>query len=196
MSNGGGFRDGGFLGDGGAVIHRSYDTVLRLQPWLRPANNRMVSPVDLSSFVILVRWLCGSVDVIGACGGGCVLFEAKGLDLKDAIVLSGAHATGFAQCFTFKRRLFNFKGSGKPDPMLDSSFLSNLQSTSSHADASNRKITLLNSQSTYRFDNMYYKNLLKAFLNQIKLYLEIQRLLQWSRTIVWIHFSIQKISQL
>ncbi|CAI9777527.1 unnamed protein product [Fraxinus pennsylvanica] len=87
-------------------------------------------------------------------------FVAKGLDLKDAVVLSGAHTIGFAQCFTFKRRLFNFKGSGKPDPTLDSSFLSNLQSTCSDADASNRKLAPLDSQSIYRFDNMYYKNLL------------------------------------
>ncbi|CAA2967385.1 peroxidase 10 [Olea europaea subsp. europaea] len=51
-------------------------------------------------------------------------------------------------------------GSGKPNPTLDSSFLLNLQSTCSDADASNSKLAPLDSQSIYRFDNMYYKNLL------------------------------------
>ncbi|XP_042509143.1 peroxidase 10-like, partial [Macadamia integrifolia] len=35
-------------------------------------------------------------------------FTSKGLEFKDVVVLSGAHTIGFAQCFTFKQRLFNF----------------------------------------------------------------------------------------
>ncbi|KAL0334814.1 UNVERIFIED_CONTAM: Peroxidase 10 [Sesamum radiatum] len=72
---------------------------------------------------------------------------------------AGAHTIGFAQCFTFKRRLFNYKGTGKPDPSLDSSFLSNLQTLCPNVDKSNTKLTALDSQTINRFDNMYYKNI-------------------------------------
>ncbi|KAL0387003.1 UNVERIFIED_CONTAM: Peroxidase 10 [Sesamum radiatum] len=87
-------------------------------------------------------------------------FVAKGLDLKDMVVLSGGHTIGFARCLTFKNRLFNFKGSGKPDPSLDPSMLSGLQTTCPNIDQSNSKLAPLDSQSMYRFDNMYYKNLM------------------------------------
>ncbi|KAK6159387.1 hypothetical protein DH2020_006701 [Rehmannia glutinosa] len=87
-------------------------------------------------------------------------FVAKGLDVKDMVVLSGAHTIGFAQCFTFKRRLFNFKGSGKPDPSLDTSFLSNLQTTCPNVDKSNTKLAALDSQTINKFDNTYYKNII------------------------------------
>jgi len=86
-------------------------------------------------------------------------FISKGLDLKDLVVLSGGHTIGFAQCFTFKGRLFDFKGSGKPDPSLDPSSLSNLQSKCPNRDASNRNLAPLDSTSTDRFDNAYYTNL-------------------------------------
>ncbi|KAG5625123.1 hypothetical protein H5410_010341 [Solanum commersonii] len=86
-------------------------------------------------------------------------FTDKGLDLRDVVVLSGAHTIGFAQCFTFKRRLFNYQDSGKPDPILDSSMLSNLQSTCPE-EGSNTKITPLDIQSVTRFDNAYYRNLM------------------------------------
>ncbi|EXC17384.1 Peroxidase 10 [Morus notabilis] len=88
-------------------------------------------------------------------------FTAKGLDLKDVVVLSGAHTIGFAQCFTFKSRLFNFKGSGNPDPSLDPSVLSSLQSTCPNIDSSNTNLAPLDSHSTFRFDNTYYGNVIK-----------------------------------
>lgn len=78
--------------------------------------------------------------------------------LHFSISLSGGHTIGFAQCFTFKRRLFDFKGSGKPDPTLDTSFLSNLQSMCPNRDASNTNLAPLDS-TVDRFDNYYYANL-------------------------------------
>ncbi|GFY89978.1 peroxidase superfamily protein [Actinidia rufa] len=86
-------------------------------------------------------------------------FASNGLDLKDVVVLSGAHTIGFAQCFTFKRRLFDFKGSGNPDPTLDSSLLSSLRSTCPNTDSSNSKLSPLDSATSSTFDNAYYKNL-------------------------------------
>ncbi|KAI9166206.1 hypothetical protein LWI28_028006 [Acer negundo] len=86
-------------------------------------------------------------------------FTAKGLDLKDVVVLSGAHTIGFAQCFTFKQRLFDFGGSGKPDPALDSSLLQNLQTTCPNQGDSDTKLVPLDSVTINRFDNSYYQNL-------------------------------------
>ncbi|XP_050365857.1 peroxidase 10 [Argentina anserina] len=86
-------------------------------------------------------------------------FSSKGLDIKDVVVLSGGHTLGFAQCFTFKRRLFNFDGSGNPDPTLDSSVLTNLKSVCPNRDASNSNLAPLDS-STSKFDNVYYTSLI------------------------------------
>ncbi|XP_010070503.2 peroxidase 10-like [Eucalyptus grandis] len=86
-------------------------------------------------------------------------FTSKGLDMKDVVVLSGAHTIGFAQCFTFKTRLFNFGGSGKPDPALDTSFLQNLQVTCPNQDDSDTKLAALDTTSD-KFDNYYFKNLI------------------------------------
>ncbi|XP_052192150.1 peroxidase 10-like [Diospyros lotus] len=88
-------------------------------------------------------------------------FASKGLDLMDVVVLSGAHTIGFAQCFTFKSRLYDFKNSGKPDPAMDSSLLSVLRRAcpNNNAAASNSKLAPLDSRSPDTFDNSYYKNL-------------------------------------
>lgn len=72
----------------------------------------------------------------------------------------GAHTIGFAQCFTFKQRLFNFKSSGKPDPALDSSLLQGLTSLCPNSDASDNQLAPLDPVTTNKFDNVYFKNLL------------------------------------
>ncbi|XP_034680931.1 peroxidase 10-like isoform X1 [Vitis riparia] len=88
-------------------------------------------------------------------------FTSKGLDLKDVVALSGAHTIGFAQCFTFKSRLFNFQGTGQPDPTLDASVLSDLRKTCPNKDSANTNIAPLDSVSNNRFDNAYYGNLVR-----------------------------------
>ena len=97
--------------------------------------------------------------------------------------IAGAHTIGYAQCFTFKRRLFNFQGSGKPDPMLDASALDNLQSMCPNIDSSNSNLAPLDSASTYRFDNMYYTNL----VNNIGLLESDQALMQYPKTAVMVN---------
>ncbi|KAI4318389.1 hypothetical protein MLD38_032099 [Melastoma candidum] len=86
-------------------------------------------------------------------------FASKGLDVKEVVVLSGGHTIGSAQCFTFKRRLFDFNGSGKPDPTLDASFLTNLQTTCPKPDGSNSNLAPLDATNK-RFDGIYYSALL------------------------------------
>ncbi|XP_077233537.1 peroxidase 10-like [Tasmannia lanceolata] len=88
-------------------------------------------------------------------------FISKGLNAKDLVVLSGAHTIGFASCANFKNRLVNFKGSGKPDPTLDSSLLQNLQSICPKGDgSSDPNLAPLDPVTTNQFDNVYYKNLM------------------------------------
>ncbi|XP_041017952.1 putative Peroxidase 48 [Juglans microcarpa x Juglans regia] len=71
----------------------------------------------------------------------------------------GAHNIGFAQCFTFKSRLFKF-ANGKPDPTLDASLIQTLQSTCPEDDAdSDTKLSPLDSVTANKFDNIYYENL-------------------------------------
>lgn len=77
------------------------------------------------------------------------------------ITHAGGHTIGFAQCFTFKGRLFNFQGSGKPDPVLDSTLLSNLKTLCPNRDASNANVAPLDAATAFRFDNAYFSNLLR-----------------------------------
>ncbi|KAJ8453156.1 hypothetical protein Cgig2_008040 [Carnegiea gigantea] len=86
-------------------------------------------------------------------------FTSKGLEKKDVVVLSGAHTIGFAQCFTFKSRLFDFDGTGKPDSSLDASLLDNLQQTCPNQPDSNTNLAPLDRLTKNRFDNLYYTNL-------------------------------------
>ncbi|KAJ0096664.1 hypothetical protein Patl1_28756 [Pistacia atlantica] len=75
-------------------------------------------------------------------------FSAKGLDLRDTVVLSGAHTIGFAQCFTFKQRLFNFDGNGNPDPALDAAFRQSLQSVCPNQNNSDTQLVALDAATT------------------------------------------------
>lgn len=77
------------------------------------------------------------------------------------MLITGAHTIGFAQCFAFKTRLFNF-ADGKPDPTLDSSLLQSLQSMCPNTADSDTKLAPLDSVSPNKFDNVYYKNLVNS----------------------------------
>ncbi|XP_057803941.1 peroxidase 43-like [Salvia miltiorrhiza] len=56
-------------------------------------------------------------------------FLAKGLTLKDLVVLSGAHTIGTTACFFVKPRLYEFPGNGGSDPSINAGFLPELKST-------------------------------------------------------------------
>ncbi|KAK4416231.1 Mitogen-activated protein kinase kinase kinase [Sesamum alatum] len=86
-------------------------------------------------------------------------FVAKGLDFKDMVVLSGGHTIGFAQCFTFKPRLFNFDGAGNPDPILDESLLGSLRSVCPNQDDSDTNLVALDAATSGKFDNSYFRSL-------------------------------------
>ncbi|CAA0401096.1 putative peroxidase [Arabidopsis thaliana] len=85
-------------------------------------------------------------------------FVAVGLNTTDVVSLSGAHTFGRGQCVTFNNRLFNFNGTGNPDPTLNSTLLSSLQQLCPQ-NGSNTGITNLDLSTPDAFDNNYFTNL-------------------------------------
>lgn len=76
------------------------------------------------------------------------------------MINAGAHTIGYARCFTLKQRFFNYKDTGKPDPSLDASLLQHLQKLCPD-NSSDTNLAPLDPVTTYTFDSMYYKNLVK-----------------------------------
>lgn len=104
------------------------------------ANSALPSPFD-------------SLDVIVS------KFNDVGLNLSDAVSLSGSHTIGRARCALFSNRLFNFSGTGAPDSTLDTDMLSDLQKLCpQNGDGNTTSVLDRNSQDL--FDNHYFQNLL------------------------------------
>ncbi|GLT96204.1 hypothetical protein SLE2022_138470 [Rubroshorea leprosula] len=85
-------------------------------------------------------------------------FSAVGLNTNDLVALSGAHTFGRAQCRLFTNRLYNFNGTGNPDPTLSSSYLSNLQQICPQT-GSGFNVANLDPTTPDGFDNNYFSNL-------------------------------------
>ncbi|CAI9099364.1 OLC1v1036171C1 [Oldenlandia corymbosa var. corymbosa] len=89
-------------------------------------------------------------------------FVNKGLDLKDLVLLSGAHTIGIAHCPAFTSRLYNFSGiPGKEDPSLDSEYAENLKEKKCKSINDNTTIVEMDPGSFRTFDLSYYSLLLK-----------------------------------
>lgn len=87
-------------------------------------------------------------------------FTNKGMDLTDLVALSGAHTFGRARCTTFNQRLFNFSGSGRPDPTIDPKFLQTLQRLCPQGGSNlGSTFTNLDKSTPNEFDNYYFTNL-------------------------------------
>ncbi|KAL3693286.1 hypothetical protein R1sor_006937 [Riccia sorocarpa] len=84
-------------------------------------------------------------------------FQAKGLNTNDLVALSGAHTFGKAQCSRFQSRLVNFQNTGAPDPSMDPTFRTSLQSTCPTASST---LVDLDQGTPLTFDAQYYQNLL------------------------------------
>ncbi|KAF8396045.1 hypothetical protein HHK36_017657 [Tetracentron sinense] len=85
-------------------------------------------------------------------------FSAVGLDTTDLVALSGAHTFGRAQCRLFINRLYNFSGTGSPDPTIESSYLATLQQTCPQ-NGSGTTLANLDRTTADTFDNNYFSNL-------------------------------------
>ncbi|KAH0673052.1 hypothetical protein KY284_024139 [Solanum tuberosum] len=89
-------------------------------------------------------------------------FAKKGLDLKDLVLLSGAHTIGVSLCTSFSNRLYNFTGTfGTQDPSLDSEYAANLKAKKCKSINDNTTIVEMDPGSFKTFDLSYYKLLLK-----------------------------------
>ncbi|GLT45704.1 hypothetical protein SLA2020_195180 [Shorea laevis] len=90
-------------------------------------------------------------------------FASKGLDIKDLVLLSGAHTIGIAHCSVFADdRLLNFSGVlGAVDPSMDSEYAANLKANKCKTFNDSRTIVEMDPGSRKKFDLSYYSLLLK-----------------------------------
>ncbi|KAA8543681.1 hypothetical protein F0562_021573 [Nyssa sinensis] len=80
-------------------------------------------------------------------------FQNHGLDLKDLIVLSGAHTIGLARCTNFRARIYN-------DTDIDPEFAASLQKVCPITGGGNKTAPL--DATTTIFDTVYYQGLLHS----------------------------------
>ncbi|KAK7359564.1 hypothetical protein VNO77_01525 [Canavalia gladiata] len=83
--------------------------------------------------------------------------QSKGLNVLDLVVLSGAHTIGRASCGSIQYRLYNYQGTGKPDPSIDPKYLNFLQRKCRWAS----EYVDLDATTPRAFDPVYYVNLKK-----------------------------------
>ncbi|MQL72101.1 hypothetical protein Taro_004441 [Colocasia esculenta] len=86
-------------------------------------------------------------------------FANMDLNITDVVTLSGAHTIGLARCALFSNRLFNFSGTGAPDPTMDADMVEDLQSVCPQTGDGNTTAPL-DRNSTDAFDNHYFVNIL------------------------------------
>ncbi|XVE93107.1 hypothetical protein REPUB_Repub01dG0161800 [Reevesia pubescens] len=84
-------------------------------------------------------------------------FAAFGLNTQDLVALVGGHTIGTSACQFFRYRLYNFTANG-PDPTIDSTFVSQLQSLCPENGDASRRVDL-DTGSGNRFDTSFFTNL-------------------------------------
>ncbi|KAF3664883.1 putative peroxidase 61 [Capsicum annuum] len=92
---------------------------------------------------------------------GLAYFESKNLDVQDFVTLLGAHTMGQAHCSSFYDRLYNFKGTGKPDPSMKRSVLVSLRSQCPKNSITDSAVYFTPEYgSNYTFSNKFYTKIL------------------------------------
>lgn len=83
------------------------------------------------------------------------IFQDHGLNILDLVILSGAHTIGRSSCDAINYRLYNFNGTRKSDPSLDTKYLNKLKKNCT------RRYNLVDLDATTPriFDTAYYSNL-------------------------------------
>ncbi|MED6193766.1 hypothetical protein PIB30_022554 [Stylosanthes scabra] len=84
-------------------------------------------------------------------------FQARGLDMLDLVALSGSHTIGRSTCHSFMDRLYNFNGTGKPDPSLNVYYLKLLRKRCK----TELNLVYLDAITPRTFDTTYYTNLMR-----------------------------------
>lgn len=95
--------------------------------------------------------------------GALQAFTDKGMTLNDMTTLLGAHTVGVAHCVFFQNRLFDFQGSGKPDPSMDAALVTKLQNLCGTASRPLDKdpTAFLDQNTSFVFDNQFYIQILQ-----------------------------------
>ncbi|XP_022145202.1 probable peroxidase 26 [Momordica charantia] len=92
---------------------------------------------------------------------GLAYFQSKGLDVLDMATLLGAHSMGKTHCHYIMDRLYNFNGTGKPDPSMNKSFLKELQKKCPKKSKQDPTVNLTpKSGNDYQFTGLYYSRIL------------------------------------
>ncbi|XP_039066800.1 cationic peroxidase 1-like [Hibiscus syriacus] len=79
-------------------------------------------------------------------------FKNQGLNERDLVALSGGHTIGFAQCFTFRNRIYNATN-------IDPLFAENRRATCPRTGGDTNLAPI--DRTPARFDNAYFNNLVK-----------------------------------
>nr|GMD23111.1 peroxidase A2-like [Ipomoea batatas] len=85
-------------------------------------------------------------------------FSDKQLDSTDLVALSGAHTFGRASCAVFVHRLYNFSGTGNPDPTIDATYLETLRGICPEG-GNGGVVANLDPSTPNGFDSNYFTNL-------------------------------------
>lgn len=70
----------------------------------------------------------------------------------------GAHTFGRARCIVIRGRLYNFSGTGKPDPTINKTYLTTLQNKCPQT-GNGQGLANLDPVTNNTFDNQYFANL-------------------------------------
>ncbi|TVU35619.1 hypothetical protein EJB05_17518 [Eragrostis curvula] len=87
------------------------------------------------------------------------VFAAKGLDAGDLVALSGAHTVGFAHCVHVLGRIYDFRGTRRPDPLMDARLVKALRMSCPSSGGSSRVVVPFDVSTPFQFDHAYYANL-------------------------------------
>ncbi|KAL6909702.1 hypothetical protein ACP4OV_001361 [Aristida adscensionis] len=88
------------------------------------------------------------------------IFASKGLDLKDLVVLSGAHTLGTAHCPSYADRLYSFTSNNGTDPNLDAEYAEKLKTRCKSVD-DKAMLSEMDPGSYKTFDTSYYRHVAK-----------------------------------
>ncbi|CAN6170494.1 unnamed protein product [Urochloa humidicola] len=162
---------------------RGFDVVARVKDQLERACPATVSCADILALmardaVVLTQgptWRVplgrrdGLTSSAGSCGElpplhgdiGLMVqaFAAKGLDIKDLVVLSGAHTLGKAHCSSYADRLYPSAGCSTADPALDARYADRLRMRcAADGSSSGNSSSELDPGSCVTFDTSYYRH--------------------------------------
>ncbi|MCO5575256.1 hypothetical protein L7F22_029056 [Adiantum nelumboides] len=90
-------------------------------------------------------------------------FSLQGLSLNDMVTLLGAHSVGFSHCGFFSDRVFNFRGTGQPDPSMNPTLVSKLSNVCPNPPNGVDPAVALDQGTRDAFDSSYYTKLTEGF---------------------------------